>query len=189
MTNREDGPALQKLFQKLDGPAVRPAPTPQAFTAQVGAGKREPAPAAIEENELALATSGDPVEGEQQQQEDPGPTPYDYGHALHQSGEAAIQIVKNMVDAEAAGGNLRNIPEPILGWYVLTMTAQLCVLELCRAPRPERQAHAEQLQFARNVFDRFDDPYAQAVKGDIASMLEERVTLADEDRSYQGKLK
>lgn len=163
---REDGPKLQKLFAKLEGPGQH-LPPETAFEGGVKAPKPE---------------------------EDDSPVdvgPIHYAERLHESGEAAIQIVCNMCECEAAMGNLRNVPEPILGWYLMTLTYQLCVLEATLARYDQRKAHAAQLQAVRDVFDRFTSPYAKGVREEVDDVLERRYRpkgLEEEDRHYRGVL-
>lgn len=172
---REDGPALQKLFAQLDGPAGKHLPAEQAFAGGVKVPKPE-GEAGTKEAE------GDAV--------DVGPI--QYAERLHEAGEAAIQIVSNMCESEFAGGNPHNIPEPILGWYAMCLTYQLCVLEATLARYDQRKAHAAQLQAVRDVFARFNSVYADTVREEVNEVLRDRFrpkALAEEHADYRGVLK
>jgi hypothetical protein len=205
-TPREDGPAIAKLFTAIDGPASFKEVMPASLAGMVGApGSDYP----IHDLGLRPIMGDDPVQGplhgipleslgrdaEDQgvntdgDPEDEGVVvgPINYAHKLHQAGEAAIGIVCNMCEAEFAGGNPNNMPEPILGWYVLTLSYQLCVLEAVEQPVAPRLAHAQQLRAALIAFKRHHGPYAQAVRADVGEVLRTRfvpAALAGEDLGY-----
>lgn len=184
-TQREDGPAIASLFARLEGEAPPPAPPPPG-------GTHLPPEAGLTPNVSTEQLASDEPMGDDEMTEEQRNGPMQYVARLHQAGEAAIQIVKNMVDAECAGGNPRNIPEPILGWYIMTMTYELCVLEACLAKYDQRKAHAEQLQYVRNVFKRYEGEYADGVREEVEEVLKTRFRpkgLDDEHADYRGVLK
>lgn len=227
---REDGPRLQQLFTKLDGPVSYRQEIPDEFKAMLKpiAGDAplegplhgvpteslgrdgeaitlDEARAALDEGGAllervrALCTCGADLDGGEHtdgcginNQEAPVDVGLiNYAQCLHEAGEAAIQIVKNMVDAEISMGNPRNIPEPIMGWYVMTMAYQLCLMEACDTVLDVRIGHAQQLSFALKAFKTHAGAYADAVREDVATALAERyrpAALEGEDRTYAGLL-
>lgn len=180
MTQREDGPAIARLLNSVDG-GSRPTDLASIVGTHVPP-----------EHGLTPAVTCDDVSVPENEAEDGVDVgPIHYAHKLHQAGEAAIAIVSNMCEAEFAMGNPRNLPEPILGWYVMTLTYQLCVLEAVNAPHARRAAHVAQLRAARAAFAHLQGEYAEVVRGEIAEVLEHRYrdpALADEDRTYGGTL-
>lgn len=113
-----------------------------------------------------------------------------YPRKLHEAGEAAIAIVANMCEAEFAMGNPRNLPEPILGWYVMTLSYQLCVLEATAQPADARAAHARQLDAARKAFAKYTGPYAEGVREEVDETLRMRYhwDAIRDDGTYGGIL-
>lgn len=183
---REDGPALQRLFAKVDGPAVQHLPPETAFEGAIRAPETQDilteCPNCGAKDGVHLEDCELPV--------DVGPI--NYAMHLHEAGEAAVQIVKNLCESEFAQGNPRNIPEPILGWYCMTMLYQLCVLEATLARYDLRKAHAEQLQAARDAFNKYTGGYADGVREELAEVLTTRFRpkgLAEEHLDYRGVLK
>lgn len=181
---REDGPRIAAFLNGIDGgqrptnpaSAVGVHLAPEAGLVPAVPGKLidiaqapreatapmlEPAPAADSSDEQG---TGDII--------DVGPI--HYAHKLHECGEGAIAIVSNMCEAEFAMGNPRNLPEPILGWYNLTLTYQLLVLEACGAAPDVRSAHARQLAAARAAFVKYAGAYASAVRAEVDDSLGRR---------------
>lgn len=218
---REDGPGIQKLFAKLDGPAKFDTVIPDEIAGMAN-GNGDPiedhphmgwfevmTPADADGNVHTYRVHVDGrIEGfpegcavfngilpllddDEAAAEIESQTvgPINYAKKLHQAGEAAILIASNTCEAEFAYGNPCNIPEPVLGWYTMTLAYQLLLFEAVERPRDEREEHAGQLAAARKAFSRHDTPYAKAVKADIAEALNTRYTpkaLAGEDLTYGG---
>lgn len=194
---REDGPALQRLFATIEGPgqhvdagtamAELQAGKPKAGELtchHCGAKELEP-----HLDDCPLVDTGDDGDAIPEGFEDIGPI--HYAHKLHEAGEAAIAILSNMCEAEFAQGNPRNLPEPILAWYAMTLSYQLCVLEATLQRYDQRKAHAGQLQAARNAFAKYTGPYADSVRADIAETLDKRYRpkgLEEESKTYHGVL-
>jgi hypothetical protein len=215
---REDGPALQKLFGKLDGPAKFDTVIPDEVMALIGDNSDVARPAlgrfiviappaeeggrahaytihidgriegfpegSVVDNGILPLLQDEPDDGDSQVV-----GPVNYAKKLHQAGEAAIAIAANSCEVEFAYGNPCNIPEPIIGWYTMTLAYQLLLFEAVERPYDERLQHAEQLAAARKAFSRHDTPYATAVKADVAEALNTRYTptnLQKEDLSYGG---
>lgn len=210
---REDGPAVARLFDQLDGRAPQQGDAasagthldPAAVMAAMTGNKRNPAT----EPMVCHACGAGPLEahkddcpvvgGNELEPADPNAIPegfediglINYAHKLHEAGEAAIAILANMAEAEFAMGNPRNLPEPIIAWYVMTLAYQLCVLEATLQPYDARKAHAAQLQAAREVFKRHTGAYADGVRAEVDTTLAERYRpqeLADEAKDYRGVL-
>ena len=182
-TPREDGPAIAKLFDKIDGPVSFRQDIPEDIKAMVAPLGAIPVESLGRDEEgEGVNTDGDPEDGVIV-------GPINYAHKLHQAGEAATNILCGMAEAEFAGGNPNNMPEPILGWYCLTLVYQLCVFEAVEFKLEARQPHAEQLRAALNAFKRHHGEYANAVRADVAEALRTRfvpAALAAEDLSYGG---
>lgn len=182
---REDGPAIAKLLGAIDGAQVL-QPGPKELFLPPGVDK----PSAETMTRFQGGTNLDPAPAASDDTSEANVGPFNYAHHLHQSGEAAIQIVKNMVEMELAYGNPDELPEPILGWYCMTMAYQLCVLEATLARYDIRKAHADQLQAARNAFT-FKSEYADGVRAEITEVLATRHRpkgLAEEHADYRGVL-
>lgn len=162
---REDGPALQKLFTKIEPPTTYRESVPEGLDVMAD---REPVflavdPAVEGSDTTVLEAGGESVAL---------PNPYDYARELAKCGDVAINILKEMCDAEMALGNPKNMPEPVLGWYALTLTNQLVLLEACNGP--QRQAHAEQLAASLRGVRSYKTPYADGICAEVAAILEER---------------
>lgn len=177
---REDGPRIAAFLNGIDG---GDRPTTAASIAGVhldpALGLQPAVPGALLAPPVApgLPQIGAQLEAQQAETEDDevlDAGPIHYAHKLHQAGEAAIAIVANMCEAEFAQGNPRNLPEPILGWYVMTLTYQLCVLEACGADIEGRLSHARQLNAARGAFTKYGGPYANGVRLEVADALHRR---------------
>lgn len=218
---REDGPGIQKLFAKLDGPVSFKTEIPDEIAGMAN-GNGDP----VEEHprigwfEVVTPADADGkvhtyrmhvdgrIEGFPEGSavfngilpllsDEPGEIdsqmvgPVNYAKKLHQAGEAAIIIASESCMAEFAYGNPCNIPEPVLGWYTMTLAYQLLLFEAVERPYDERRQHADQLAAARKAFSRHDTAYAKAVKADIAEALNTRYTptnLQGEDLSYGGRV-
>jgi hypothetical protein len=168
-TPHDDGPKVAKLFADIDARTGYREALPATMDVRAAA-------QAPDENPEALASNGDPEDGD-------APSPaqvqgqaliQEVGVRLHQAGEAAIAILANMCEAEFALGNPRNMPEPMLGWYALSLTYQLCVLEFTGRAYDEREAHARQLAATTAALGRRTS-YAQDVQAEINALLAERV--------------
>ncbi len=197
---REDGPAIAKLLAGVDGGPSNPLL--DGIKAGKGGVIHLPAHLALKIDEKTEATrfaatgmmaadAMNGTEGEHEidisnmDMEDLGPV--HYAHKLHQAGEAAIQIVCNMADAEFAMGNPNNIPEALLGWYVMVLTYQLCVLEAVGADEEALEMHADQLRAAISAFKRHKGAYGDGVREEIEFVLANRKTFKG-DGTYGGKL-
>lgn len=177
-TQHDDGPAVAKLFAQIDAAAGYRTEVPEGadLLAMVKAepnGEIKPLPA-DEDGEAVIS-------------------PVDYAARLHAAGEAAISILCNMAEAEFAIGNPRNMPEPVLGWYAMTLTYQLCLMEACALPRAKREAHVGQLVAAVKAIRPMDTKYSRGVLEEIGEALREREPmlaklLPGEDVSYDGQL-
>lgn len=171
---REDGPKIAAFLNGMDGGN---RPTSQASVAGVhldpalGLVPAVPGSLIQPSTEASLPAAHGDITDLEEQGDDIDMGPLNYPRKLHEAGEAAIQIVCNMCEAEAAGGNLRNIPEPILGWYVMTLAYQLCVLEACSADVSTRASHARQLIAARTAFEKYRGPYADGVREEVEETL------------------
>lgn len=194
---REDGPKIAALLNQIDGGS---RPTTAASVAGVhldpALGLQPAVPGSLvapprETTFVDIAPAahgGEDLDGEEQDESEEQGNPYFYGRKLHEAGEAAIAIVANLCEAEFAQGNPRNLPEPILGWYVMTLTYQLCVLEACNAPVEGRLAHAHQLDTARKAFAKYTGPYADSVREEVEDVLTRRKRWDDGDGTYGGLL-
>lgn len=172
---REDGPRIGRLLSMVDGGA----PPPDVRDSEI---VHLPAEEMFKINEK-LKAIGDAPEGDTV---DLGPV--HYAEKLHESGEAATQIVANMCEAEFAGGNPRNIPEPIIGWYVMTLAYQLCVMEAVNMSPAAISDHVGQLNDVRRVFKRYETPYGDGVREEVRTVLRDRRTYGDKDGTYGGTL-
>lgn len=143
--------------------------------------------------EVSLAINGDPLPAAEEEDEPTHNLVQSVGKAMHQAGEAAIVILANMAEAEFAMGNPRNMPEPILGWYALTLAYQLCLFEFTGRPLEERTAHAGQLKAAIGALGGSTD-YARGVQDEVAEVMTNRLEVArkllgaEADLGYGGRL-
>lgn len=190
---REDGPRIAAFLNGVDG-GNRPTDMASAVGVHLDPslglkpavpGSLLMAPVEPTAPQLAPAASSD---AEQDEDEGTDVGPIHYAHKLHQAGESAIAIVANMCESEFAQGNPRNLPEPILGWYVMTLTYQLLVLEACNDSREALCQHAEQLRLARAAFGKYTGSYANGVREEVADALTRRKVWTEGDHTYGGRV-
>lgn len=173
----DDGPAVAKLFAQIDA----------------SAGYRTEVPDDMDLLAMVKAEPNGEVRNLPDDEDDAVMSPVHYAHQLHQAGEAAISILCNMAESEFAIGNPRNMPEPVLGWYAMTLAYQLCVMEACALPAGKRMAQAAQLEAAVKVLRPNKTQYSDGVLEEIGSVLVDRAPMMaklipGEDLTYGGKL-
>lgn len=181
---REDGPALQKLFTAIEPKGYHEQVPPEMDQLA----KQREAMVDLGEGAYDVHVSDQPADDDT---EDNELSPMTFARLLSTSGDTAIQILKEMCDAEMAMGNPKNMPEPVLGWYALTLTYQLGALEACNGP--QRPAHAAQLAAAIAGMRAYRTPYANGVIDEIDLILSERVPMMQrlipgQDLTYGGVL-